>query len=100
MYLVGSGELFAPPLLPPGGVVVEGAVDAAAAAARLQPVPQPPELGVAVAVLGGEAAAQVVAQARRQTRVPGQPSGEYTMSNMSFIQDWTKITFPGCVNMR
>ena len=69
----GGGELLAPPLLPPGGVVVEGAVDAAAAAARLQPVPQPPELGVAVAVLGGEATAQVVPQARRDPRVPRQP---------------------------
>ena len=61
------------PLLPPRGVEVERSVDAAAAVVLLQPVPQPPELGVAVAVLGGEAPAEVVAEAGRDPRVASEP---------------------------
>ena len=61
------------PSLPPGGVVVEGSVDAAAAVVLLQPVPHPPELGVAVAVLGGEAAPQVVPEAGRDAGVASEP---------------------------
>ena len=60
-------------LPPPRGVVVEGAVDAAAAVVLLQPVPHPTELGVAVAVLGGEAASEVVPEAGRDARVAGEP---------------------------
>ena len=60
--------------LPPRFVVVEGAVDAAAAVVLLQPVPHPPELGVAVAVLGGEAAPQVVPEAGRDARVASEPA--------------------------
>ena len=60
--------------LPPRGVVVEGAVDAAAAVVLLQPVPHPPELGVAVAVLGGEAASEVVPEAGRDARVASEPA--------------------------
>ena len=60
--------------LPPRGVVVEGAVDAAAAVVLLQRVPHPPELGVAVAVLGGEAASEVVPEAGRDARVAREPA--------------------------
>ena len=61
-------------LPPPRGVVVEGAVDAAAAVVLLQPVPHPTELGVAVAVLGGEAASEVVPEAGRDARVASEPA--------------------------
>ena len=71
-YRLDDGELKMA-ALPPGGVVVEGAVYAAAAVVLLQPVPQPPELGVAVGVLGGEAAAEVVPEAGRDARVAGEP---------------------------